>query len=77
MPYKILSLDGGGAWAIIEVMALMKIFGEKAQGHDVLQEFDLVAANSGGSIVLGGLVENLPLGTVLNYFNDQAKRQNP
>lgn len=75
MPYKILSLDGGGAWAIIEVMALMKIFGEKAQGHDVLQEFDLVAANSGGSIVLGGLVENLPLGTVLNYFNDQAKRQ--
>jgi hypothetical protein len=52
-PYRILCLDGGGRWSLISVMALQKIFGERARGYDILASFDLVAANSGGSIVLG------------------------
>ncbi|MBI1777777.1 MAG: patatin-like phospholipase family protein [Proteobacteria bacterium] len=75
MAYRILSLDGGGAWALIEVRALMTLFGADAKGHQVLAEFDLVAANSGGSLVLGGLVENLSLGDLLGYFEDEAKRR--
>ncbi len=76
MAYRILGLDGGGAWALIEVKALIKLFGSgRVKGHDVLKEFDLVAANSGGSIVLGGLVENLPLDELLAFFLDQDKRK--
>ena len=66
MSYRILSLDGGGTWALIQIKALMALYGKSASGRSVLQEFDLVAANSGGSIVLGGLVEGRPLGELLD-----------
>jgi uncharacterized protein len=75
MAYRILSLDGGGAWALIQVKALMSLYGADAKGHTVLGEFDLIAANSGGSIVLGGLVENLTLSQLLEYFSDETKRR--
>ncbi|MGQ0457851.1 MAG: patatin-like phospholipase family protein [Hyphomicrobium sp.] len=66
--YRILSLDGGGSWALIEVMALQSIYGPQCRGHDVLKHFDLVAANSGGSIVLGGLLTNKTLSEILEFF---------
>jgi hypothetical protein len=75
MPFRILTLDGGGAWALIEVKTLIHMYGPSATGHDVLRQFDMVGANSGGSIVLGGLVENVTLATLLGYFQDQANRQ--
>lgn len=75
MAFQILSLDGGGTWALIEVRALMNLYGNNATGHDVLKHFDLVAANSGGSLVLAGLVENLPLSEILDYFKDESKRR--
>jgi len=67
-PYRILCLDGGGRWSLISIMALQAIFGERAKGHDILKGFDLVAANSGGSIVLGGLAENKSLAELLDLF---------
>src|ERR1700676_3697010 len=75
MPYRMLSLDGGGAWALIQVRTLMTLYGESTSGHEVLRNFDLVAANSGGSLVLAGLVENLSLGEILQYFMDENKRR--
>lgn len=74
MTFKILSLDGGGTWALIEVQALIKLYGENTTGHQVLADFDLVAANSAGSLVLAGLAEDLPLGAILDYFKDAEKR---
>jgi uncharacterized protein len=54
MSYRILSLDGGGTWALIQVKALIALYpgGAATPGLTVLNDFDLVAANSGGSIVL-------------------------
>lgn len=75
MSYRILSLDGGGTWALIEVKALIALYGENTPGHTVLADFDLVAANSGGSIVLGALVENLTLGQLLDFFESEAERR--
>jgi hypothetical protein len=71
-PYRILCLDGGGRWSLISVMALQKLFGESASGHEVLASFDLVAANSGGSIVLGALAENMPLDRLLEFFKTSS-----
>lgn len=73
--YRILTLDGGGAWALIEVMTLIEFYGKATSGHAVLRDFDMVAANSGGSIVLGGLVEDLTLGQLLDFFLDEEKRK--
>jgi hypothetical protein len=73
--YRILTLDGGGAWALIEVMTLIDLFGEETKGREVLRNFDMVAANSGGSIVLGGLVEDLKLKQLLDFFLSEDKRK--
>jgi len=75
MSYRILSLDGGGTWALIELKALIAIYGENTAGRTVLADFDLVAANSGGSIVLGGLVEDLTLGQIAGLFQNQSLRE--
>jgi uncharacterized protein len=73
--YRILSLDGGGSWALLQVMALQSVYGEKCHGHDVLKDFNLVSANSGGSIVLGGLLTNKPLDEILKFFLDTSARK--
>ena len=75
MTFRILSLDGGGAWALIQVRALMDLYGGETSGNEILQEYDLVAANSGGSLVLAGLVENLKLSELLRLFLDERKRK--
>ena len=74
--FRILSLDGGGSWALLQVMALQKIYGEAARGCDILAGFDLVAANSGGAIALGGLARNLTLAALLKrFFLDEGLRR--
>ncbi|RUL78956.1 patatin-like phospholipase family protein [Dyella choica] len=75
MDYKILSLDGGGSWALIQVKALIDLYNSETTGHTVLRDFDMVAANSGGSIVLGGLVANMKLGDLLAFFKDPKRRE--
>jgi len=75
MPYRILSLDGGGAWALIQARALAALYGEQTGGHHLLANFDLVTANSGGSLVLAGLVENLSPAEIMQYFLDEQKRR--
>ena len=74
MSYRILSLDGFGVWALIEVKALIALYDETTTGHQVLHDFDLIAGNSGGSIVLGALVADLSLGEILLLFKSQKIR---
>lgn len=76
--YRILSLDGGGAWSLIQVMALQQIYsqGRDIGGHDLLSNFDLVAANSGGSIIAAALAEGLTLSQILDIFNHEASIRN-
>jgi hypothetical protein len=73
--FKILSLDGGGTWALIEVRALIEIFGAETRGHEVLRRFQLVVANSGGSIVAAGLAANFTLTQIRDLFDDEARRR--
>ena len=77
--YRILSLDGGGSWALIQVKCLRKLFAETFNnpdpaGHEVLAEFDLVSANSGGSLVAAAMAENLRLSEIEKIFDDAKLR---
>lgn len=72
---KILSLDGGGSWAILQAMALANLYGAATPGHDLLKRFDFAVANSGGSIVLGGLVAGYSPQALIDLFNSQSHRQ--
>ncbi len=74
MAHRILALDGGGSWALLEALALQAIYGDMP-GHDILKEFDLAVANSGGSIVLGGLVENKTPAQILTLFSETENRE--
>src|SRR5256885_1815654 len=59
MGFRILSLDGGGSWSLLQIMTLIDLYrsgGALLTGHEVLRDFDLVIASGSGSLVLGGLV---------------------
>jgi uncharacterized protein len=73
MTFKILSLDGGGPWALIQALALGDLF-PGASGHEILGHFDLAIANSGGSITLAGLLKNLTPTQICNLFLDAGNR---
>ncbi|WP_316824842.1 patatin-like phospholipase family protein [Pedobacter miscanthi] len=77
--YRVLSLDGGGSWALIQVKCLRKLFAETFNnpdpgGHEVLAQFDLVSANSGGSLVAAAMAENMKLSEIEKIFEDKALR---
>lgn len=72
--YNILSLDGGGSWAILQLLTLNEKYPNRT-GHEILREFDLVIANSGGSIVLAALAENWTIKKALSLFDDKETRE--
>ena len=72
---KILTLDGGGSWALIQVRALINLYSRDTRGHDILSKFDLVAATSGGALVLAGLARNFTLGRIEELFLDKKQRK--
>ena len=59
MPFKILSLDGGGPWSLIQARALGAVLGKDTPGLTLLANFDLVTCNSGGSLVVAGLLAGM------------------
>jgi hypothetical protein len=72
--YRILSLDGGGSWALIEAAALGDIYGLDTPGHEILSHFKLAIANSGGSLVLAGLILNMSPAAILDLlFNEEVR----
>src|SRR3569623_1098240 len=75
MNYRFLTLVGGGSWALIHVKALIALYGAGMNCMAILKDFDMVAANSGGSIVLGALLEDLALKDILDLFYDEEKRK--
>lgn len=73
--FRILSLDGGGTWALIQAKVLMDVYGADWSGHEILKDFDLVAANSGGSIVAAGLIADMTPAEILRLFMVEASRK--
>jgi len=71
---KILSLDGGGSWALIEARCLLDLYGD-ITGHEVLRKFDMVITNSGGSMVLACLIKDLKLSEICNWYLNINIRQ--
>src|SRR6218665_509567 len=68
--FDILSLDGGGTWALIQARILQEKYGKDTTGHEILRDFDLVIANSGGSLVLAALCANKTPGEICKIFTD-------
>jgi predicted acylesterase/phospholipase RssA len=72
-PFRILSLDGGGTFALIQAKVLDDLFpGE--DGHQVLSHFDLVSACSGGAIVAAALIEGYAPREIFELFDNPVNR---
>jgi predicted acylesterase/phospholipase RssA len=72
-PFRILSLDGGGTFALIQAKVLDDLFpGEN--GHQVLSHFDLVSACSGGAIVAAALIEGYSPREIFDLFDNPVNR---
>ena len=71
---KILSLDGGGSWAMLQLLTLSDRY-PGLTGHQILRQYDLVVANSGGSIVLACMAEDWTPEFALGLFRDKGKRE--
>ncbi|NOT51435.1 MAG: hypothetical protein HOP10_09185 [Chitinophagaceae bacterium] len=74
MKYRILSLDGGGSWALIQARVLMDIYGD-IRGHELLRKFDMAIANSGGSLVLACLCNDMLLSEIVAVFRTESQRK--
>jgi hypothetical protein len=72
---KVLSLDGGGTWALLEAMALENLYGGGTSGRKILAQFDYVVATSGGSIVLGCLLKDWPPAKIVKFFLSEQQRK--
>ncbi|MCW3071727.1 MAG: patatin [Bacteroidetes bacterium] len=68
--FDILSLDGGGTWALVQARILQEKYGKDTTGHTVLKDFDLVIANSGGSLVLAALCADKKLADICDIFTN-------
>ena len=72
--FRILSLDGGGPWSLIQARTLGAIFAPDMPGRDLLSHFDLVISNSGGAVVVAGLLANMtPQSIETDCFANQAR----
>ncbi len=71
--YRILSLDGGGTFCLIQAMALADLY-PGLSGHEVLSHFDMVAGCSGGSIVASALIDGKSPAEILQMFLERGKR---
>ncbi len=74
MKYRILSLDGGGSWALIQARVLMDIYGD-IRGHELLRKFDMAIANSGGSLILACLCNDMLLSEIVDVFRNEKHRK--
>ncbi len=72
-PFRILSLDGGGTFALIQAKVLADLYPGQ-NGHEVLSHFDLVSACSGGSIVMAALVEGYAPAQIVELFDREENR---
>lgn len=75
-----LSLDGGGSWAVLQAMALKELYRDAPGGsicRNILKDFDLVIANSGGSLMLAAMCEHADkdIDVVINQFSDSVMRR--
>lgn len=69
---RVLSLDGGGSRAVIQARALGRLYGPETPGREIIRQFDFVAGNSGGGIVLTALCCNYTPHDIEELYSDVA-----
>ena len=77
LPFRILSLDGGGIKGIFPAGVLAAIEREFLKGKSIGDYFDLIAGTSTGGILALGLGAGLTAGEMLRMYLDEGHRVFP
>ena len=77
LPFRILSMDGGGIRGIFPAALLACLEQEHLQGHSIGDYFDLIAGTSTGGILALGLGAGLTAGELLRMYLDEGHRVFP
>ncbi len=72
LPFRILSLDGGGIKGIFPAAVLASLEGEYLEGNSVGDYFDLIAGTSTGGILALGLGAGLTAGEILRMYLEEG-----
>ncbi|HKE41544.1 MAG TPA: patatin-like phospholipase family protein [Casimicrobiaceae bacterium] len=67
---RILALDGAGSRAGVHARALGRLYGDDTPGREIVRQFDFIAGNSGGSIVLTALCCNYTPLEIAGFYDD-------
>jgi len=73
-PYRILALDGGGTFCLIQAKVLADLY-PGMRGREILRQFDLVAGCSGGAIVTAALIDDKTPVEILDLFLRRSHRE--
>ncbi len=77
LPYRILSMDGGGIRGIFPAAVLAYLEREYLQGKSIGDYFDLIAGTSTGGILALGLGAGLTGGELLQMYLEEGHRISP
>ena len=72
LPFRILSLDGGGIRGIFPAAALAMMEEEHLQGKSIGQYFDLIAGTSTGGILALGMGAGMTAAEILQMYLEQG-----
>lgn len=72
MPFRILSLDGGGIRGVISATILLEV--EKQINQPLNQYFDLIAGTSTGSILAAAIAKGLTSQDILQLYRNKGQR---
>ena len=72
LPFRILSMDGGGIKGIFPAVVLAFLEQEHLQGRSIGDYFDLIAGTSTGGILALGLGAGLTAGKILRMYLDEG-----
>jgi patatin-like phospholipase/acyl hydrolase len=70
MTKRVLSLDGGGIYGLIEALQLAEV--ERRTGRRCFELFDLIAGNSTGGIIACGLAAGVPAASLALLYHDHG-----
>lgn len=73
VPFKILSIDGGGIKGLYSAIILKKIQDEFCEGNHISEYFDMICGTSTGGIIALGLTTKTDLSLIIDLYENKGK----
>lgn len=73
VPFKILSIDGGGIKGIYSAIILKELQDEFCNGNPISDYFDLICGTSTGGLIALGLSNNVDISKIIDFYENEGE----